>query len=154
MRGGSAALAAAWVMGAFGSAHAALIWDFTASLGDSGSGVLSTDTLSGGSYQVTGISGTFAGQAITGLSTFDGADNLLYPAPQYLDRGGLGFALADGEAVEIWAEGAGIIFIESTSTNAFSGGGFSATLVPEPATAGILTAGAAVLGLARRRRRT
>jgi hypothetical protein len=139
-------------MGAFGSAHAALIWDFTASLGDSGSGVLTTDALSGGSYQVTGISGTFAGQAITGLTTFDSADNLLYPAPQYLDSAGLGFALADGEDVAIWAEGAGIIFIENTSANSFSGGTFSASLLPEPATAGILAAGMAVLGLARRRR--
>jgi hypothetical protein len=139
-------------MGGFGSAQAALIWDFTASLGDSGSGALSTDALSGGSYQVTGISGTFAGQTITGLSTFVGADNLLYPAPVFLDTAGLGFALADGEDVRIWAEGAGAIFIEETSNNAFSVGTFSASLLPEPATAGILAAGMAVLGLARRRR--
>ena len=45
---------------------------------DTGSGVITTsDALSGGSYVIQGVSGMVNGNAITGLSLFGSADNLL-----------------------------------------------------------------------------
>jgi hypothetical protein len=151
MRLGSIALAAAALVGTSGAADASLVWEFNADLADSGQGTLTTDPLSGGSYQITGISGTFAGLAITGLSGFHGADNDLLPAPGYLDGLGISFSLSNGELVNIWAEGA--YFLELTSDNTGDYGTFSATPVPEPATFGIFSMGLAALGLIGWRRR-
>ncbi len=152
MRLGSIALAAAALVGTSGAADASLVWEFNADLADSGQGTLTTDPLSGGSYQITGISGTFAGLAITGLSGFHGADNDLLPAPDYLDAYGISFSLSNGELVNIWAEGAPN-FREVTSDHTSDYGSFSATPVPEPATFGIFSMGLAALGLIGWRRR-
>lgn len=65
----------------------------------SGSGTLTTDPLSLGSYLITGISGTFDGSTITGLiapGAFATNDNLLYPGSPMLDVGGVSFTILGG----------------------------------------------------------
>jgi hypothetical protein len=147
MRPGSIALAAAALLGTSGAADASLLWEFNVTVADSGQGTLTTDALSNGSYQITDISGMFAGSAITGLSTYDGADNDLLPAPDYLDSLGISFSLSDGELVNIWSEGPGFILEATSDGGGGYGGTFSAALVPEPATFGIFAIGLAALGL-------
>lgn len=71
----------------------AAVWDFsfTDSVGDIATGLLTTTGV-GFPYTVTGISGLFDGIAITGLSPYAGADQLLLQqnAPQP-DTGGISF---------------------------------------------------------------
>ena len=61
--------------------------------GVTGSGTLYTNAFSGGSYLVTGISGTQNGKAMTLLApnAFDGNDNLLFPSNPVLDFAGISF---------------------------------------------------------------
>src|SRR4029077_19241308 len=75
-------------------------WDFLYS-GDgiSGSGTFSSGSV-GSPYALTGITGTANGLAITGLSSYAGADNLLFyppgPGPQYTSFGGISFSTSGG----------------------------------------------------------
>lgn len=77
------------------SVHASPItYNFSITGGYTASGTLTLDSLSGGSYPITGISGTQDGQAITMLippGGFAGNDNLLYASPPLLDFAGLSF---------------------------------------------------------------
>ena len=60
----------------------------------SASGFFATTDLSGGSYTVTGVWGTWNGVAITGIAApggFGSNDNLLFPAAPLVDSNGLGF---------------------------------------------------------------
>jgi hypothetical protein len=62
----------------------------------SASGFFATTDLSGGSYTVTGVWGTWNGVAITGIAPpggFGGNDNLLFPAAPLVDFNGLGFTV-------------------------------------------------------------
>jgi hypothetical protein len=78
------------------SAHA-LVFDFSYSGGSgkgavSGSGEFITSS-TGSPYTVTGVTGLANGQAITGVSNYASADNLLYdPASHYVDFQGISFA--------------------------------------------------------------
>jgi hypothetical protein len=108
--------------------------------------------------QIVGISGTFNGETITGLSTsatppFPTPDNLFFPAPTYLDAQGLAFTFVGGqEQILNTAPGATppqfveIGFATPTNPTIFS------VSVPEPATVGLLGVMAAGLGLLRWRR--
>jgi hypothetical protein len=91
-----------------GAANAQSInWDWsftdTASGGtDSGSGTLTTAVLSGASYQVTAVDGTWDSATITGLIAargYAGNDNLLLSGAQ-LDVPGISFAV-DGPAQQV-----------------------------------------------------
>jgi hypothetical protein len=79
---------------------------FTFTIGgpESGSGTLTTNGLSSGSYLITKITGTFDGSAITSLLApggFAGNDNLLFPASPQLDGVGLSFQTANGDVWNI-----------------------------------------------------
>jgi hypothetical protein len=147
--------------GTASSAHASLLWDFTFGViggGDTASGTLTTNSLSSGTYAITGITGTFDGQTITGLAPtgqgpYNISDNLLYPGPGFLDLGGLAFTFSGGGPETIYgAEGCCTFFDYSTANDASGSANFSASLVPEPASAGVFAMGMAALGLLRRRR--
>jgi hypothetical protein len=151
----AAAGAATGVLGAYGPAQASLSWNFTTDMDGGGNGTLTTGPLSAGSYLITGISGTFGGVTITGLPVLSGTDDLLYPAPEYLDGLGIGFSLSNGTDVVLWAEGGGLFFGVETNGQGFRGT-FSASQVspiPEPGTAGILAPCLAALPFVGRRRR-
>jgi hypothetical protein len=160
MRSISIASAALVAAGTASSAHASLLWDFSfAASPDSASGTLTTDPLNGGSYAITGITGTFDGVTITGLAAPGqgpfGTDNLLYPGPGFLDLDGIGFTLSVGGPETLYgAEGCCTVF---DYANGFAGspGAFSASPVtaPEPASAGLFGASLAAIGLLRWRRR-
>jgi hypothetical protein len=65
--------------------------------GDVASGTLTASLISSGVYQVTGISGTFDGVTITGLSSYANADNeLFFPAQPYVDFQGISFLTSLG----------------------------------------------------------
>ena len=62
----------------------------------SASGFFATTDLSGGSYTVTGVWGSWNGVAITGVAApggFGSNDNLLFPAAPLVDGNGLGFTV-------------------------------------------------------------
>ena len=108
-------LAALVVGGLTAAARADLTWDWsytgTESLFGplvSGGGTLTTDPLSGGGYSITSISGTFAGNTITSLSTYGGADNTLWTPGNnaegddfLLSFAGMAFDDNTGDAVNI-----------------------------------------------------
>lgn len=161
MRSIPIAAAALVAAGTASSAHASLLWDFSFSdlQGDSASGMLTTDPLSGGSYAITDITGKFDGLTITGLAPTGqgphGTDNLLHPGPGFLDEDGLAFVLGVAGTETIYAaEGCCVVF-EYANGFAGSSGSFTASLVsvPEPASAGLFATGLAAIRLLRRRRR-
>lgn len=91
------------------AAHAdSFNWSLTgpaASLGgfpETGSGTL-TATETSGQWVIDSISGTLGGSAITGLVSFRGGDNLLFPASTLLDPSGLSFATASGVEANIYS---------------------------------------------------
>jgi hypothetical protein len=146
--------------GAASPAHASLLWDFTFTAGgDSASGTLTTDDLSSGSYQITDVSGTFDGTNITGLAPTgqgpDSTDNLLYPAPDFLDQSGFAFDLAGGGPETIYGPESSFFFDYPDANSGGHSGTFSASLapLPEPASAGLVASAIAAIGLLRRRRR-
>jgi len=81
-------------------------WSFTDSVSggaDSGSGTFTTAALSGASYQVTAVDGTWDSATITGLIAaggYAGNDNLLLSGTPQLDLPGISFAV-DGPIQEV-----------------------------------------------------
>ena len=73
------------------AAHASLITFYASGSGNTASGSLNATLTSPGVYHVTSITGDVNGYAITGLSTFKGADNLLFTAAPQLDANGMSF---------------------------------------------------------------
>jgi hypothetical protein len=133
-------------------------WDWTFSDGTvSASGMLATNNLSGGSYLITAIDGTWGvGDPIRQLdavNTFSGTqlnDNLLVNGTPQLDLEGFAFTLFNGTDVNIFFT-AGSYYVETVvgNTTTTTTATFSATPVPLPATLPLLLsalAGACFLG--------
>jgi len=160
MLGGALSLAAA-------SAGATTYeWTLTgpsASLGGfayDGSGTLTTGEIAG-QTEITGIAGEIGGNAITGLSSFFGADNKFFPTTTLLDTRGLGVETASGQLIDVFSFYApnatdiapGNNYGEFTSNpGSFGVGTFSASAVPEPGSWALFILGALAAGAALRRR--
>src|SRR5580704_6800805 len=145
-------LAAALVVG---GAAQAKVWDFSYSGGgETGSGTFITGEV-GSPYMITGITGTADGSAITGLSSYAGADQLLYiGGPYYADYSGISFATAAAIDYNLTNYPDGFNNITNSVVN--PGGVPCCTVsidmgvaaVPEPATWAMMLLGFAGLGFA------
>ena len=125
-----------------------------------GSGTITATTSAGGD-SVTAITGTINGSTISGLTTFDGSDNLVFPngtAP--LDTHGIAFTTAAGQTIDIlseFAEGTpptGNAYEEIASNpGGFGVGTFALTPTPLPAALPLYAGGLVMVGLLARRRK-
>jgi hypothetical protein len=131
----------------------------------SGSGTLMANSLGGGTYSVTSISGAVNGVAVAGLTGYAGSDNLVYSGFPSLDYPGLAFVDTSGNAYNV--------FYDTSTTDAYNCGfvgycqigpgtpgtdglgpprdpvasiAFTLTQVPEPGSLVLL--GSGILGLA------
>jgi hypothetical protein len=151
----AAALTGAVLLGALPAN--AVTFDFSYSStntpGLSGSGEFFATLVSGSEYQLTGITG-FGGNnnlAITGLSGYAAADNLLfYPTQPYVDFGGISFTTFGGDAWNIYWNG----YYGLLDSNTNPGGSpnsvvidFAVTQTPIPAAFPLFAAGLGALGL-------
>lgn len=109
--------------------------------------------------QITGITGTFNGSAITGLSNVFGANNLYYlTGPFFVDGNGLSFTTASNISANLFitndtsyrvnTQGAGLLtgLVTAKATVA------ATPAVPEPATWGMMLIGFGMIGSAMRRK--
>jgi len=157
---------------AFAASAQAKVYDFSFTGTDvSGSGVITTADASATSA-VTSITGAVydsdvgvGGFDITGLSSYAGADNLLYPtAAPYVDFGGVSFTTNGGGDYNFGLGGSGPLGLILNSS-VFNPGGYpvsapgsvdislNVAAVPEPATWAMMLMGFAGLGAAVRSRR-
>lgn len=110
--------------------------------------------------QITGITGTFNGSAITGLANVFGANNLFYlTGPFFVDGNGLGFTTASNVSANLFitndtsyrvnTQGAGLLtgLVTANATVA------ATPAVPEPATWGMMLIGFGAIGASMRRRK-
>jgi PEP-CTERM motif-containing protein len=126
--------------------------------GVTASGTFTTNSLSGGSYLITAITGTRNGQSMTLLAplAFDGNDNLLFPTSPVLNfkfsftAGGVNynvyfnsFACCGGTTTYYETSTPGVL---GTQIN------FSASAVPEPSAFVLLISGLAAIGWGVRRK--
>jgi len=132
--------------------------------GDLASGTMTANLTSPGIYTLLGITGTFDGVAITGLSSYANADNLLlYPSQPYVDFQGISFETATLGIVNLFSnsgyfevksavDSVGYYFSGTPISLAVSAAAVSAT--PLPSTWGMMLLGLGVVGyLAYRRKR-
>ena len=142
------------------SANAVVVWDWSWIGTDIGSGTLTTNDLSSGSYLITAMTGTWNTEVITllpaGTEVDSGSpiDNLLFDLPQQLSNNGLGFTTFR-ENVNLYVSKEYEYVAFSDSTFEYRNGAFTATIapIPEPETYALMLAGLALVGAAARRRR-
>ena len=156
------------LVAAVAPAHAdSMVYNWTltgpgASLGgvpQPGSGTLTATTGTNGDT-VIGITGTLGGSAITGLTSFFGSDNVVFPeGTSFLSTNGLAFTTASGVSVNIFSffsQGSppsGNAYGEEISGGGFGVGTFNLTPVPLPASWTLMLIGAGALGAFAVRRR-
>jgi hypothetical protein len=129
------------------------------SLGYSGAGVfVGTYDIPEGGYDISSVvSGSvtdpgFGTSDITGLSTYVGADQILfYPGGPFFDGNGLSFALANGVDINLFDTIVGPDYIDSALQSNIDGdipelATFTVTDIPEPSS--FILFGTAALGLA------
>jgi hypothetical protein len=151
-------------------------WAFSYTGAASGSGLLTTDPLSGGFYTITGISGTGTGGTILALlpagndpvSCSGGcliSDNKLFPGSPALDFYGFTFHTAVDDfniyydsgsyydlSLKTWQTHCSTGCSGSDSNAIAARISFSLFQVPEPATLALFGLGVLALGVARRRK--
>lgn len=131
-----------------------------------GSGTFETGALAGGTYALTGITGTANGLAITGLSDYASADNLLYPTAPFVDVSGISFHTSGGPDWNLaFLSGGfnGINFDGQVAVNSnldpgtglahFEAINLSVAAVPEPESYAMLLAGLGLMAFLARRRK-
>jgi PEP-CTERM motif len=134
-------------------------------VGPSGSFTITGTQNASGSVSVTGISGTFDGSTITGLTRNNlfGPDQMISPgSTQAVDGNGLGFSLADGADLQMFAPGGsveadtlaaeGVVELSGTLRNSFADLTLTAA-VPEPSTWAMMILGFCGLGFMAYRRK-
>jgi len=147
---GSALLAAA------PAAALTYAYSFASTGGDAGSGFLTTATA--GTSSITSITGTFDGSAVTALSPYAGANNILTPSGPYVSIRGVSVSTAGGTNYNLYFQGSNYGITDSFNDPGGTGVGkriltsFSVTAVPEPATWGLMIVGFGMTGFAARRR--
>jgi hypothetical protein len=134
-------------------------------VGPSGSFTITGTQNANGSVLVTGITGTFDGSTITGLTTNNlaGPDQMISPgSTQAVDGSGLGFSLADGADLQMFAPGGsveantlaaeGVVELSGTLRNSFADLTLTAA-VPESSTWAMLILGFMGVGFMAYRRK-
>ena len=99
--------AAAFALHATCASAATLNWSYTGPGVNNGGGTFAATLQSDGSYQVFGVAGTVNGQNITGVDSFDGSDNLVFPpSPPNVgvDSNGVAFIGADGTEYDLYED--------------------------------------------------
>ena len=142
------------------SARASVIYDWSFSDStDSGSGTFTTGTVwTATGVAISGISGTVDGHAITGLSSFAGADNKLYSAAPHMSLGGISFATSVN-TFNLENFGGVELIKFSTDPSGIDTGGVPITFsiaqaVPEPSTWAMMILGFMGVGFLAYRRKT
>ena len=157
-------LATATLLAATSAPAATYDFSFTGAAAN-GNGVFTTDDTAspnarGGytAFTITAITGLLNGSDITGLSGFQGSDNLYYTTgPAFLDGSGVGFTNAVGTSASLFYQDNASSY-RITTVNPFAAGFVTATsspaagAVPEPATWAMMLGGFALVGAGMRRR--
>jgi hypothetical protein len=156
----------ALLIGVSPQANATLLFDFSyTGLGIAASGnLITTDTLVGGHYTVTDITGTRNGITITALlapGTFENNDNLLFPGGPLLSDGGISY-VAGGSNFNFYFDDFVSIGCDTLQYKEATGGtcngdpiislSITQDAVPEPGTLALFGVGLFGLGFIRRRR--
>ena len=148
------------ILAAASQAAALTTFEFSYSGADfSGSGEFTSND-SKPDYYITGASGTANGSAITGVSFYAGASNLLdYPGGPLTDQGGISFTTADGNAYNLFTQpGQSGYFVISQKEDPWAWAACATPVsfsvaVPEPATWAIMLTGFGLAGAGLRARR-
>ena len=139
-------------------AYASVVWNFSYTGGATGSGQFFTGD-AGSPYLVTAVTGTANGAAITGVSSYAGADNLLFsPAtPDFVDFAGISFSTVGGLDWNLFYDGSNFALRSDENPVGYPDGlhaiNLTVTQVPEPATLGLMGIALVGLGVARRKKR-